>query len=102
MVTFRGAQFPAITFRRLKGGVRDANDIYTFEDLVYTVEASTDVQTWSTSPTVPILQTSVVDSADSPATVEVVTYRYGVPLTDPSPGDRAYLRLRVTRLPEDP
>ena len=97
---FGPGQFPAITFRRLKGGVRDVNDVYTFEDLVYTVEASTDLITWGTreSMGLPVFQTTSVDSVDLPDTVEVVTYRYATLLSTAEPGDRVYLRLRVTRL----
>ena len=99
MSTFLTRDYPSISFRRLKGGVLDpATNTYTFDDLLYEVEATGDLTAWLGAPDVFVIQESVVDSADAPDTVEIATFRVMNPVGTPVTGDRYYLRLSVTRL----
>ena len=99
MTTFLSRDFPSISFRRLKGGVLDpATNSYTFDDLLYEVEGSADLGGWLGPPDIFVIESSVVDSEDSPDTVEIATFRVMDPVGSPALGDRYYLRLRVTRL----
>lgn len=75
-----GTNYLTLTYSRAK----------LLTDVTYTVEASTDLQTWSSAgATVPV---STVDQGD----VTQVTVRDTVPL---APGARRYLRMRLTKSP---
>jgi hypothetical protein len=88
-----GQNYAAITFNRIKGGTTSANKVYAAEAFTYTVETSTDLQSWSADGTT-IVQSGTVSSNPDGIT-ESVTFRLNAPLTDPA--GRRYLRLRVGR-----
>ena len=93
-------EYQSISFRRLKGGVWDATaQEYTIGDLVYSIEASSDLQIWKTAPDVQIIEEAVVETTPPSATVEIATYRIVDAFGSALIPERDYLRLRVTRLP---
>lgn len=110
VVTAGGMNYQSISFRRLRGGILDPiTHDYTIDNLLYTVEASTDLRIWRSAPEAIIVEESVVNSLDDPENVEVVNFRI-VDAFNASPNmrpitsegefvNRYYLRLRVTRLP---
>jgi len=102
LTSLTGMDYPTITFRRLRGGVTNAVDgSYTFDDLVYRIQGSSDLTDWLSPPDIFILEESVVPAPDAPDTVDLVTIR--ILDIDPSTGafdigDHYYMRLEVTRL----
>ena len=94
-----GMDYLALSFRRLKGGVFDMTaQTYTVDDLVYSIEASTDLQTWLTAPDVMLIDEGAVDVADNPL-AEIATFRVLDAFGSAAIQQDYFLRLRVTRLP---
>lgn len=88
-----GTAYGSISYRRIKGGVSASNKSYAAEAFTYTVETSTDLQTW-------FADGSTIEQVGSPSTnaddiTETVTFRLSSPVT--TPAGRAYMRVRIGR-----
>lgn len=89
MVTVEGTTYPALTYQRLKGGSAGAGGVdYTSGSYDYTVESSTDLQTWAAAGVVPVSVTPNPDNVTETAVVRV-------PNPPANPPGRVFLRLKI-------
>ena len=100
-VDIDGMSYPSITFRRIKDGILDAvSNVYTVGNLEYTIEGSTDLQSWWSHPDILVVQESAFDDPDDPFGIsEIATFRAFDSIESTLLGTEYYLRLSVTRLP---
>ena len=90
-VTVEETEHFGVQFSRQSGGTTDANNVYTSEDYVYTVEVSDDVETW-TPAGLEIAFSPPVDQGDGTET----TTAYFVQEVTASPQAK-FMRILVSR-----
>jgi hypothetical protein len=88
-VNIGGSNFSTISYRRLTGGTNPTANGYSAGGFTYTVQSSTDLQTWVTD------NVTHVGTTTPAGTTETATFRSNVAVAPGVP--RVWLRLKVTR-----